>query len=292
MIDIIIPAYNCSATLDRALASLEAQTNQSFHVTLVDDRSTEDLAPIIQEHQKKLDLTYIRKEVNEGPGLARQTGIDQSSGDYLAFLDADDVLMPYAVETWQYMSSGNPDIDVFHSQFYEQSYKNGNPALLLHREGFTWMHGKLYKASFLKQHEIRFHPEIRHMEDSYFNSICIELGECGTISIPMYIWINNPLSITRIEGGSFHVDWLSNFIHGIYLSTKFLEGKKVCNIRHLVNTIRYIESNMAEGIILSDQSKKEYEYMQRISGAYMVVPAKTATGTNGLNDNLNGTGIS
>ena len=260
MISIIIPAYNCSATLDRALASLETQTNQNFHVTLVDDCSTEDLMPIIQEHQKKLDLVYIRKEVNEGPGLARQTGIDQSSGDYLAFLDADDVLMPYAVETWQHMSSGNPDIDVFHSHFYEQSYIDDNPALLLHREGFTWMHGKLYKASFLKKYGIRFHPELRHMEDSYFNSICTELGKGGTISIPMYIWINNPLSITRVEGGSFHVDWLDTFTHGIYLSAKFLEEHGVTNIQHLPNTLKYIEKNMQDNT-LSDSVRKELEYI-------------------------------
>ena len=260
MIDIIIPAYNCSSTLERAFASLESQTLKDFHVIVVDDCSTEDLTPIVQEHQKKLDLIYIRKEINEGPGLARQTGIDQSSGDYLAFLDADDVLMPYAVETWSYMSSCNPDIDVFHSYFYEQSYKDGNPALLLHREGFTWMHGKLYKASFLKKHDIRFHPEIRHMEDSYFNSICMELGEGATISIPMYIWINNPLSITRIEGGSFHVDWLDTFTHGIYLSVKFLEEHGVTNIHHLPNTLKYIEKNMQDNT-LSDSIQKELEYI-------------------------------
>lgn len=264
MIDIIIPAYNCYATLERALASLEAQTLKNFRVIVVDDCSTEDLTLIIQEHQKKLNLTYIRKEINEGPGLARQTGIDQSSGDYLAFLDADDVLMPYAVETWAHMSFGNPDIDVFHSHFYEQSYKDGNPALLLHREGFTWMHGKLYKASFLKKYGIRFHPEIRHMEDSYFNSICMELGEGATISIPMYIWINNPLSITRVEGGSFHIDWLTNFIHGIYLSTKFLENHGVTNITHLPNTIKYIEKNMQDNT-LSDSAQKELDYIVKLS---------------------------
>ena len=260
MIDIIIPAYNCSSTLSRALASLQSQTNQNFHVTLVDDYSTEDLMPIIQEYQKKLNLTYVRKEINEGPGLARQTGIDQSSGDYLAFLDADDVLMPYAVETWSYMSSCNPDIDVFHSYFYEQSYVDRNPALLLHKEGFTWMHGKLYKASFLKKYGIHFHPELRHMEDSYFNSICTELGECATISIPMYIWINNPLSITRVEGGSFHVDWLDTFTQGIYLSVKFLESRGVTNIQYLPNTIKYIEKNMQDNT-LSDSVQKELEYI-------------------------------
>ena len=263
MIDIIIPAYNCSSTLDRAFASLEAQTVTDFHVIVVDDCSVEDLTPIVQEHQKKLNLTYIRKEINEGPGLARQTGIDQSSGDYLAFLDADDILMPYAVETWKQIASKNPNVDVFHSYFYEQTHCNEKPAILLKREGFTWMHGKLYKASFLKKHDIRFHQTIRHMEDSYFNSICMELGEWGTITIPIYIWMNNPLSITRIEGGSFYEDWLSNFVHGIYLSTKFLGNHGVTNIQHLPNTIKYIEKNMQDNT-LSDSAQKELDYIVKM----------------------------
>lgn len=76
----------------------------------------------------------------------------------------------------------------------------------------------------------------------------------------MYIWINNPLSITRIEGGSFHVDWLSTFTHGIYLSVKFLESRGVTNIQFLPNTLKYIEKNMQDNA-LSDSVQKELEYI-------------------------------
>ena len=261
MFDIIIPAFNCSSTLGRALASLETQIFKDFRVIIVDDCSTEDITPIIQEKQKNLEIAYIRKETNEGPGLARQTGIDNASSNYVAFLDADDVLMPYTVETWYYMVSANSNIDVFHSYFYEQSYSDGTPVLLLHQRGFTWMHGKLYKLSFLKNNNIRFHKDLRYMEDSYFNSICTELGLSAIISIPMYIWINNQTSITRIDNGDFHKDKLSNFIHGIYLSTMFLEEHGVTNINHIKNTMEYIESEIANGQTLSDSAKEELNYI-------------------------------
>jgi glycosyltransferase involved in cell wall biosynthesis len=71
MIDIIIPAYNCSKTLYKTLSSLETQTDNNFKVIVVDDCSTEDIASIIKEKQSHLNITYIRKEKNEGCGMAR-----------------------------------------------------------------------------------------------------------------------------------------------------------------------------------------------------------------------------
>ena len=60
MIDIIIPAYNCSKTIGKTLASLVAQTNNDFNVIIVDDCSTEDFRPIIRDYEKILNIKYIK----------------------------------------------------------------------------------------------------------------------------------------------------------------------------------------------------------------------------------------
>ena len=65
MIDIIIPAYNCKETLFKTLSSLETQTDTNFNVIIVDDCSTEDLLPIINEKQSRLNIKYIRKLKNK-----------------------------------------------------------------------------------------------------------------------------------------------------------------------------------------------------------------------------------
>lgn len=263
MIDIIIPAYNCKNTIRKTLASLESQTCQNFNVIVVDDNSEEDFTEIIKEKQKVLNLTYIKKQFNEGCGLARQTGIDNATSEYLAFLDADDVLMPYAVEVWDCMYKSNPDIDVFHSYFYEQ-FLSDEPSLLLHQRGYTWMHGKLYKKTFLDKYNIRFHPETMIMEDSYFNSICSELGKIAEIQIPMYLWISNPNSITRINGSPFKRNCLPEFVHAMYLSTKFLLDNNVKKIMHLEGTLHWIDEYIKKGNKVDKNTWKELEYIIKI----------------------------
>ena len=253
-IEIIIPAYNCTSTLHRTLASLESQTDGNFSVHIVDDCSTEDLTDIIQYHNK-LNLLVTHNKVNLGCGMSRQVGIDSSNAEYIAFLDSDDVLMPYTVETWKNMAKQSPDIDMFHSYFYEQTTNDSGVQILkLVTDGFTWCHGKLYKSSFIKKHDIRNHPEIKYMDDSFFNSMCSELGKMSIIPIPMYMWLNNNASITR-NGKMTQDECHYDFIYGLILSTKFVYSKGKTNIEHMPLTLKTLESLKPE---FSDKTLNKY----------------------------------
>lgn len=123
-IEIIIPAYNCRKTLSRTLSSLGAQTDSAFSVHVIDDSSSEDFRDILDRHDE-LNLRITRNPVNMGCGMSRQVGIDATEADYIAFLDADDMLMPYTVETWKNAAETAPDVDIFHSYFFEQTDLNG-----------------------------------------------------------------------------------------------------------------------------------------------------------------------
>ena len=93
-IDIIIPAYNVSAEeLERCLISIDKQTviNQ-ITVTIIDDCSTEQHYDEIQDlNNFSPNILYLEK--NSGPGVARQHGINSTTGDLITFIDADDYLM-------------------------------------------------------------------------------------------------------------------------------------------------------------------------------------------------------
>lgn len=256
MIDIIIPAYNCSKTLYKTLSSLETQTDDNFKVIVVDDCSTEDIASIIKEKQSHLNITYIRKEKNEGCGMARQTGIDNSISEYFTFLDSDDILMPYAVEIFNSMIRDN-DYDVYHSYFYQQIKINGKSALKTHKDGYIWCHGKLYKRSFIEKYNIKNSPLVKYADDSYFNSICMELGTVGIIPMEVYLWMDNESSITRDKSGEYKKDSLSDFINAMRLSTEFLlKYKDLSEIRHLKSTIQHVKEDYARDYdILSNEEK-------------------------------------
>ena len=93
MVSIIVPVYNAAKYIKNTIKMVEDQTYKDWELILVDDASKDGSADIIEEviKSRKKRIRLIRKEVNEGAAMARNTGIDASSGRYIAFLDADDV---------------------------------------------------------------------------------------------------------------------------------------------------------------------------------------------------------
>lgn len=98
---IIIPVYNAETTLSASLESLRAQTFRDFEAVFVDDGSTDRSPEILEAFAAESGIAcrYVRQERNSGVAAARNRGIKESHGDYLAFLDADDTLVPNALET-------------------------------------------------------------------------------------------------------------------------------------------------------------------------------------------------
>lgn len=258
-IEIIIPAYNCRSTLDRTLDSLDKQTDKDFAVHFIDDCSTEDLSDIIAAHNT-LNIRVTRNPVNLGCGMTRQVGIDSTEADYIAFVDSDDVLLSHAVQTWRMAANAHPDTDVFHSYFFEQKVEDGQESISLKTDGYTWCHGKLYKVSNIRKYDIRNNPEIKYMDDSFFNSMCTELGNVMTICSPLYIWMNNSSSATR-DGRMSKDACRYDFIHGMILSTEFVYSKGVKTIKHMSNTLKMLEGIKHE---FSEKTLNEYNKLLNI----------------------------
>jgi glycosyltransferase involved in cell wall biosynthesis len=90
---VVIPVYNGERFLAEALESVFAQTLPPYEVIVVDDGSTDASAEVAG----RFPVTLIRQE-NRGPGAARNAGVAQCTGEYLAFLDADDIWLPEKLE--------------------------------------------------------------------------------------------------------------------------------------------------------------------------------------------------
>jgi glycosyltransferase involved in cell wall biosynthesis len=87
----IVPAYNGERYLQETLDSMLAQTYQALEVIVVDDGSTDGTAKVVAGYGDK--VRYLRQE-NSGPAIARNRGIDAARGEFIAFLDADDLWHP------------------------------------------------------------------------------------------------------------------------------------------------------------------------------------------------------
>lgn len=112
-VSIIIPAYNSAEYIKQAVDSALGQTYKNVEIVVVDDGSTDNTAGVLAPYIKENNIKYIHQE-NEGAGMARNKGINNSSGEIVAFLDADDIWMPDKLEK-QIPLLSNPDIGVVYS---------------------------------------------------------------------------------------------------------------------------------------------------------------------------------
>ena len=93
MVSIIVPVYNASKYIAETINMVSAQTYKDWELILVDDASSDGSSEIIEEIIKKQGkrIRLIKKTRNEGAAAARNSGIDAASGQFIAFLDADDI---------------------------------------------------------------------------------------------------------------------------------------------------------------------------------------------------------
>lgn len=94
-VDVIIPTYNTGAYITEAIQSVIAQTYPIKSIIVVDDGSTDTTETIVESISKKTTTPIIyKKQNNQGPNAARNTGVQLSQATFIAFLDADDVWFP------------------------------------------------------------------------------------------------------------------------------------------------------------------------------------------------------
>lgn len=92
-ISIVVPVYNCEAYLEECIESVTNQTSDNWELILVNDGSTDGCADICDAYSAKYpDKIFVFHKKNEGQFLARKHGILKCTGDYIGFLDADDLL--------------------------------------------------------------------------------------------------------------------------------------------------------------------------------------------------------
>ena len=126
LVSVIIPTYNRTLVLRRALMSLCDQSFTNFEVIVVDDCSTENTEAVISEFSKLLRIHYLRLADNfGGPAKPRNAAMRMSKGKYLAFLDADDWWMPQKLsECIQVLDMG---ADIVYHDAYE--FSDNDPSL-------------------------------------------------------------------------------------------------------------------------------------------------------------------
>ena len=126
LVSIITPMYNSEKFILKTIKSVINQTYSNWELLLIDDRSTDNSIKILEDFKSKYaNIKLLQNDTNLGAAKSRNKGILEAKGDYIAFLDADDLWKPNKLDLQiQFMQTHNCDVS-FSS--YEQIDENGKP---------------------------------------------------------------------------------------------------------------------------------------------------------------------
>ncbi len=221
-VSVIIPVYNVEPYLRECLDSVVNQTLQDIEIICVDDGSTDGSLAILEEYERKDTRIKVITQKNAGAGVARNIGMDMSSGEYLYFLDSDDFLVETFLETViEKAAYLKADIIVF--DYYrmdnatkELEYRNG-----LNRKQFPvqkdWFNykdvpenilrivnptpwNKVYETKYIKNTKLKY-LALSSTNDITFASLSVAMAEkIGYVPKAfLYYRINLKSSITAMK---------------------------------------------------------------------------------------------
>lgn len=208
-ISIIVPVYNTEKYLSACLDSILTQSFTDFELLLVDDGSTDKSGEICDEYAQKDSRIRVFHKENGGVSSARNLGIEEAVGDYLHFVDADDIVLSGAYEylntvIWEY---SRPDIICFKSQrdsvglskwgkekerFYQDMHQGAREESFL---STVWC--KVFRREFVLKSKVRFCP-IMYAEDVDFVwNIMQHEGTLLASSAVLYSYSTTPGSVVN-----------------------------------------------------------------------------------------------
>ena len=123
-VSVVVPCFNSAATIERALRSVEHQTTKPNEVLVVDDASNDNTVSIIEQYAQtsSLNIRVIKQSMNGGPSVARNAAWNVATGEFIAFLDADDQWHPQKLEVQLNAMLANPTcVMSFHDHLFGSS---------------------------------------------------------------------------------------------------------------------------------------------------------------------------
>lgn len=97
LVSVVMPAYNCEKFIAQAINSVIGQTYENWELFIIDDCSTDNTAELVNSFDDKR-IFYLKNADNSGPAVSRNMGIDAAKGEYIAFLDSDDIWLSEKLE--------------------------------------------------------------------------------------------------------------------------------------------------------------------------------------------------
>lgn len=220
-ISVVVPVYNVEKYLRRCLKSILDQTFQDFEILCVNDCTPDESMKIVDEFVRAYPekVRRIDNEKNMGLGAARDRGLREASGEYIAFFDSDDYVKPDYLEIYS-RELERTGADIVLGGYIRVVQGKETKVSVCDTADTPWLYPavwmRLYRRSFLTEHGLDFRG-IRTYEDNPFDYRCmLEGAKVSVIDYCGYYYICNPTSITRTKNGvAKYRQFVQNF-RGVY----------------------------------------------------------------------------
>ena len=213
-VSVLIPAYNVENYLDKCVESVLTQTYQNFEILIVNDGSSDSTLSRMKALEAADSRIKIFDSENKGQGYQRNRMLEKASGDYVLFLDSDDYLEPYTLETalrriteddsdlvyfdWKYLSNETGQISYKNKElFFGKETLEEDECLLLLSISPYFSVNRLYSKQFLDKNNIKYGEGYLYEDNPFIVATAFYAKKSSIIHSPLYYVRVNDTSSTK-----------------------------------------------------------------------------------------------
>ena len=282
-LSVIVPVYNVEKYLPTCLDSILKQTGFELEIILVDDGSTDTSSKICDEYSKRDSRIRILHESNRGVSVARNTGVSCATGEYVAFVDSDDELVPDAYQTCASYIEENLDVDCliygYYVIKYQKSYSITSKTGIYTRSDFGEVYtelllsflinspcNKIYRREVISSSGAYFPKDMALGEDLIYNNRYLQ--NCQQVAVLdkvlyNYYHRNNGSLTTR-----YHADLFSVYCMHFEDIKKTLEFFNIPNLDTRIFTLFFGYAKEAINMMIHPKCpmsiRQKYQEIRRI----------------------------
>lgn len=215
-VTVIVPTYNSEKYIEKCIETVKEQTFKNYEMIIVNDGSTDGTLEIIKKKMKEYNWIKLINIENHGQGYARNLAIKEAKGDYILFLDSDDLLNSQTLEiAVKRIEEDKSDVVFFDwLRYYEDKgiYKKARPKEFFGK-GINVLEGKdtiqlltlkvyftvnnLYSKKFLLDKNVKYGEGYLYEDTTFWISVAVKAQKVSIIEEPLYIVVTNSSSSTK-----------------------------------------------------------------------------------------------
>ncbi|MDA2810295.1 CDP-glycerol:glycerophosphate glycerophosphotransferase [Nocardiopsis sp. RSe5-2] len=240
VLSVIVPVYNVERYLGACLDSLRGQTLGDLEIVVVDDGSPDDSARIAAEHAERDPRVRLVRQDNAGLGAARNTGIRHAGGEFLAFVDSDDAIPPYAFgamvaglrESGSDFATGNVhrynELGSSQSPMHRRIFRHAAVGThVTRRENLLTDRlatNKVWRRDFWDRHGLAFPEGVLYEDISVAIPAHFLASAVDVHTAPVYLWRERPGDDPSITQDRLHPKGLRDRYRAVRATADFLAG--------------------------------------------------------------------